>query len=236
MTNIWRPTKQRTLLRTSYTLMHGCTDAHYSTAARTLTCKTVDLGQTPDLDETALKIYKANRAEQCKLRDSVGRRENYRCPITGILDLSYAEKLKAARKRSRSLRQSLLERQFNRNISQYLGYVAKLDIEGLAGARINPPRNAILLAAHVHNYLRRFKIYFEASAPRRTAQVTTPEVVLTSTEGDVDVTFRSVAESGLEPPDPELLRIHVALAKILHACGAAEHYERRRERCLRAAG
>ncbi|KAJ6504527.1 hypothetical protein DFH09DRAFT_1335162 [Mycena vulgaris] len=38
-----------------------------------------------------------------------------------------------------------------------------------------------------------------------------------------DVEFRQV--EGVEPPDPQFLRVHAAFAKVLNLCGAAEYVE-----------
>lgn len=41
-----------------------------------------------------------------------------------------------------------------------------------------------------------------------------------------DVQFRTLAESGFHPPDPELIGIHAAFAKVLNLSGAAEYVEK----------
>jgi len=48
---------------------------------------------------------------------------------------------------------------------------------------------------------------------------------LTTGECEKDVEFRSLAQSGVEPPDPTFLRAHAAFAKVLRLCGAAEYFE-----------
>jgi hypothetical protein len=58
---------------------------------------------------------------------------------------------------------------------------------------------------------------------------------------EVDVEFRTLEESSVEPPSPEYLKVHAALAKVLHLCGAAEYIERverdaEREMTLRTNG
>ena len=42
---------------------------------------------------------------------------------------------------------------------------------------------------------------------------------------EVDVEFRTLEESSVEPPNPDYLRVHAAFAKVLHLCGAAEYME-----------
>ncbi|KAJ7201326.1 hypothetical protein GGX14DRAFT_465090 [Mycena pura] len=39
------------------------------------------------------------------------------------------------------------------------------------------------------------------------------------------VEFRNEEVSGVEPPDPDFIRIHAALAKVLYLCGAGEHFD-----------
>lgn len=45
-------------------------------------------------------------------------------------------------------------------------------------------------------------------------------------ESQTDVQFNTSDEEGhpIAPPDPWLLKIHAALARVLHACGAADHF------------
>jgi hypothetical protein len=40
---------------------------------------------------------------------------------------------------------------------------------------------------------------------------------------EVDVLFRTLEESSVEPPNPQYLKVHAAFAKVLHLCRAAEH-------------
>ena len=49
---------------------------------------------------------------------------------------------------------------------------------------------------------------------------------LTNGLSEVDVEFRTREESPVEPPNPDYLKVHAALAKVLHLCGAAEYIER----------
>lgn len=41
-----------------------------------------------------------------------------------------------------------------------------------------------------------------------------------------DVEFRTRAESGFEPLNPEIVGVHAAFAKVLQLSGTAEYYER----------
>ncbi|KAF7977923.1 hypothetical protein HWV62_1981 [Athelia sp. TMB] len=46
---------------------------------------------------------------------------------------------------------------------------------------------------------------------------------LSNGKNTVDVDFLTLAQSGVEPPDPGFLKIHAALAKVLDLCDAAQH-------------
>jgi len=48
---------------------------------------------------------------------------------------------------------------------------------------------------------------------------------LSNGSSEVDVEFRTLEESSVEPPNPDYLRVHAAFAKVLHLCGAAEYME-----------
>ncbi len=43
----------------------------------------------------------------------------------------------------------------------------------------------------------------------------------------VDVQFHTSDDddNSIDPPDPRFLKIHAAIAKVLHACGAAAHFK-----------
>ena len=42
---------------------------------------------------------------------------------------------------------------------------------------------------------------------------------------EVNVEFRTREESSIEPPNPEYLKVHASLARVLHICGASEYIE-----------
>jgi hypothetical protein len=48
---------------------------------------------------------------------------------------------------------------------------------------------------------------------------------LSNGASSADVEFRTLAESGVEPPNPEFLKIHASFVKVLNLSGAAEYYE-----------
>ena len=50
-------------------------------------------------------------------------------------------------------------------------------------------------------------------------------VFLSNGPHEIDVEFRTLAQSGVEPPDPAFLRAHAAFAKVLSLCGAIQYLE-----------
>jgi len=48
---------------------------------------------------------------------------------------------------------------------------------------------------------------------------------LTNGQDSADVEFQTLQQSGVEPPNPDFLRVHAAFAKVLNLCGAAEYFE-----------
>ena len=48
---------------------------------------------------------------------------------------------------------------------------------------------------------------------------------LTTGLSEVDVEFRTLEESTVEPPNHVYLKVHAAFAKVLHLCGAADYVE-----------
>ena len=48
---------------------------------------------------------------------------------------------------------------------------------------------------------------------------------LTNGQASADVKFRTLQQSGVEPPNPDFLRVHAAFAKVLNLCGVAEYFE-----------
>jgi len=49
--------------------------------------------------------------------------------------------------------------------------------------------------------------------------------VLTNGKQETNVEFRSLAQSGVEPPNPTSIRTHTAFAKLLNLCGAGQYLE-----------
>ncbi len=48
---------------------------------------------------------------------------------------------------------------------------------------------------------------------------------LSNGQASASVEFRTLQQAGVEPPNPDFLRVHAAFAKVLNLCGAAEYFE-----------
>lgn len=55
------------------------------------------------------------------------------------------------------------------------------------------------------------------------ARVAQDRYNLSNVKTEANVEFRTLAQSGVEPPNPEFLRVHAAFAKVLDLCGAAQY-------------
>jgi hypothetical protein len=53
-----------------------------------------------------------------------------------------------------------------------------------------------------------------------------PRFRLSNGDTSADVEFPTKEVSGIEPPNPDFLRVHAAFAKVLHISGAAEFMDR----------
>jgi len=49
--------------------------------------------------------------------------------------------------------------------------------------------------------------------------------LLSDGSSEVDVEFRTLEESSVEPPNPDYLKVHAAFAKVLNICGAVDYME-----------
>jgi len=48
-------------------------------------------------------------------------------------------------------------------------------------------------------------------------------LLLSDGSSEVDVEFRTLEESSVEPPNPDYLKVHAAFAKVLNICGAVDY-------------
>jgi len=99
----------------------------------------------------------------------------------------------------------------------------RIDFEALTWVEINSPTNAIYTTIDEHIKFRYFEVYLDKEAypdiPNKyKARMTRPYMLR-----EVDVLFRTLEESSVEPPNPQYLKVHAAFAKVLHLCRALEH-------------
>ena len=50
-------------------------------------------------------------------------------------------------------------------------------------------------------------------------------IYLSNGSHEVDVEFRDLEQSSVEPPNPDHLKVDAAFARVLHLCGAAHYAE-----------
>ncbi|KAJ7434250.1 hypothetical protein B0H11DRAFT_2296353 [Mycena galericulata] len=103
-----------------------------------------------------------------------------------------------------------------------------LDLEKLVGSKINSSANAIFMTADEHDSFGKFRFYLDeqvypTSPNKYKARMVQDGRRFSDGQASPDVEFRQV--EGVEPPDPEFLRVHAAFAKVLNLCGAAEYIE-----------
>ncbi|KIY67060.1 hypothetical protein CYLTODRAFT_422883 [Cylindrobasidium torrendii FP15055 ss-10] len=212
---------------------------------------------TPTVDQTHVVVENADRAEQKEFAAQLMIRENYRCIVTRYVtfdapippedvteNVSYA-RLQASHIIPLSLNS---EKTPLMNIGQtwdMLKSWTRINPEDYTGGKITCPENGILLTAHEHEGFGKFKLWFEpvlsagpGSAPlANTYSVHVWKHLLSNRPlvrggGPIQVRFSDTEMHmgrRIPPPAPELLKIHAAFSKVLHACGASEMYENWRD-------
>ncbi|KAL9710821.1 hypothetical protein Ac2012v2_006359 [Leucoagaricus gongylophorus] len=204
---------------------------------------------TPTLDDTAQRIEKADRTEQKALRESVQRRERDRCAITGAFDYQVADTLMSQRLpfplNSRLLEAAhIIPLSFNGFEESYSAELHKtaitwdmlrswtgIDLDKLVRSKINTPENAILMCREQHLGFGRFKWYLDKDAypdnPNKyKAQGSHPSYRFLCGEVTIDVEFPAEAELMVKPPDPEIISIHAAFARVLSPSGAIDYFDK----------
>ncbi|KAJ7746573.1 hypothetical protein B0H16DRAFT_1852587 [Mycena metata] len=185
--------------------------------------------RTPIVDETALGIQNADWTEEQKLRALVAFREEYRCAISGAFDadcvVPYGKlnKTVPAAPQLNMNAARILPLAFdgvdNRELRDILEAWTGVDIQSLAG-----PRNCINMSTQEHRAFARFEFLLTAQSEpgRYTAHMLHPARRFSNGRAATQVSFRAKAASGVDPPDPELIAAHAALARVLELCGVAE--------------
>ncbi|KAL9710801.1 hypothetical protein Ac2012v2_006338 [Leucoagaricus gongylophorus] len=200
----------------------------------------------PILDNTAQRIEKADHTEQKALRESVQRRERDRCAITDSrlleaahiipLSLNGFEESRSAELVGPdfSLFKSLdcLVLQHKTAITwDMLRSWTGIDLDKLVRSKINTPENAILMCCEQHLDFGRFEWYLDKDAypdnPNKyKAQGSHPSYRFLCGEVTIDVEFAAEAESMVKPPDPEIISIHAAFARVLSPSGAIDYFDK----------
>ncbi|KAF9028875.1 hypothetical protein BDZ89DRAFT_743398 [Hymenopellis radicata] len=205
--------------------------------------------QTPTLDDTTIQIEKASRVDQRDLRAKLRIREAFRCAITRTFDAKRAKELLKQGKRNevpphtpqRRMEAAhiipFLLNNFKDNKKSTLPDSARtwdmlrswtsIDITRLVGHNINMPANGILMTADDHDAFGRFDFYFDKDAfpdsrNKYKVRMSKDGLLLSNGRAEADVEFPTLDASGIDPPNPEYLRIHAAFAKVLHLSGAAD--------------
>ncbi|KAJ6482150.1 hypothetical protein C8R47DRAFT_1134097 [Mycena vitilis] len=208
--------------------------------------------QTPLVDETVLAIQNSDRTEQQKVHALVGFREEYCCAISGAFD---CDRVVQYRRMNKTIP---LGGQQNMNVAhivpsspddfdeannQELSNAATfkdlimawtgVDIHSFTALSINTPRNHINMTRQEHYAFGRFEFILTQSKPEEyNACMLDEDRRFSNGLRATDVTFLSKAITGVDPPDPDLIAIHAAFARVLHFCGVAEYFddiERQRE-------
>ncbi|KAJ7799932.1 hypothetical protein B0H14DRAFT_3885845 [Mycena olivaceomarginata] len=206
--------------------------------------------QTPTIDTTVQHIEGADRSEQAKLRDLITEREQHRCAITGAFDLSFVtELLQQGREQEipdvPQLRMEaahvipFLLNDFDNNpgVTLQIKDAARtwdmlqswtnVDFRKLVGSKINSPANAIFMTAEEHHSFGRYhkltSLQYPDSPNKYQARMVQSGRRFSNGKVSTDVQFREVG--GIDPPDPQFLKIHAAFSRVLNLCGAAEYLE-----------
>ncbi|KAH9046948.1 hypothetical protein EDB83DRAFT_2403959 [Lactarius deliciosus] len=208
--------------------------------------------QTPTIEETMQHIESASRNDQRLLRTRVAQREQYRCAITKVFDSARVGKLQSERRfgeippgaNSDMAAAHIVPFSLNKfndkvisspeitSAARTWDMLQSWTRINFVGSNINSPTNAIYMTVTEHTRFGRFQFYLDKEAypdipnkykvrmPRQGARLGNG-----SLDSEVDVEFPTLEASSVEPPNPECLKIHAALAKVLHLCGAAEYIE-----------
>ncbi|KAF9028878.1 hypothetical protein BDZ89DRAFT_1065773 [Hymenopellis radicata] len=178
--------------------------------------------QTPTIDDTIIQIEKASRVDQPDLRDKLCVRESFRCAITRSFDTKRAEELIDQGKSNEIPPDTPQRRMEAAHIIPFL---------------LNNFKDSTLLdSARTWDMLRtlsfgRFAFYFDKDAfpdnlNKYKVRMSRHGRLLSNGRAEADVEFPTLQASGIDPPDPEFLRIHAAFTKVLHLSGAADVMDR----------
>jgi hypothetical protein len=125
-----------------------------------------------------------------------------------------------------------------------LGAWASFDISKLAGMKMNGPGNALLLRSDLGEVFEAFQWWFGATVRRanETDGTRWPVTFITSVQNEPDtytvvsplintgfngntVTFVNHDNGPIDLPDPEILALHTAFARVFYASGVGKYYD-----------
>jgi len=206
--------------------------------------------QTPTIDSRVQEIEGASRSEQSDLRAQVATRELYHCAITGAFDIDHVTLLlnqgrepqiphgpQATMEAAHIIPFSL--NNFDEKGAKFrdaartwdiLQSWTQIDIKEVVGSKINSPANALYMTTSEHRAFGHFRFYLDKDVypdvPNKyRVCVARTGYKLTNGQASADVEFQTLQQSGVEPPNPDFLRVHAAFAKVLNLCGAAGYFE-----------
>ncbi|TFK41561.1 hypothetical protein BDQ12DRAFT_720407 [Crucibulum laeve] len=205
----------------------------------------------PHQEDTNVHVEATTQVKQDSLRHQVAEHEQYQCAIIQAFDVTCAGFLSKQQCQEEIPRgpQSHMEathifpffpNNFNKNLISspeskdpvctwdMLKAWTMIDIKNIAGSEINTAANCIYMTINEHITFGKLELYLEeySETPNKYKAHRIPEgLTLGNGQVSTDVIFCDSAESGFDPPDPDLIRVHAAFAKVLHLCGAAEYVE-----------
>ncbi|KAF9787523.1 hypothetical protein BJ322DRAFT_1107581 [Thelephora terrestris] len=193
--------------------------------------------QTPQIEEIAQLIQSASRGDQKAFRQLLRLRQGDKCPITERYGLDAKwdivrsqQGLQGATIACHILPFSLND--FQESSKSYKGAVVtwtmiaawcSLDVEKLAGSKINGPSNGLLLRADVDPMFSKFNLWFEKTNRPNTYTVKAGRIF--TEYADKVVTFTNEHSEAIDLPDPQILELHAAFSRVFHMSGAGEYFE-----------
>lgn len=190
--------------------------------------------QTPPLHDTATLIERATRGDQSAFRSLLHQRQGYKCAVTKTFSIDAPVQVTAGHLVTALAAGHILPfslNDFKETGSTFTKAVitwdmlrswSSFDIEKLAGRKINGAANGVLLRSDLDSTFEDFIWWFEATELPSSYRIASSRFI--GYEGTV-VTFVNESEEPIDLPDPAILAIHAAFARVFHASGAAEYID-----------
>ncbi|RPD64868.1 hypothetical protein L227DRAFT_650019 [Lentinus tigrinus ALCF2SS1-6] len=204
---------------------------------------TPSLSATPTYDDTGSELEEGPQTRP-SWRDDVLKRSNFRCFMTGYVDLAMegwedsgatarelnaAHIVKFASTNFQAVKSSASEIHSITMTLDILKHYVGLDSQAIENLKdfLSSPRNALLLESGIHNMFDRFMwclISTDVPGQYKVKLFVQPSTLFNVSLPDV-VTFEDHSNSGIPLPSPLLLRWHAALAHVFHLSGAARLFD-----------